>query len=60
MLRSIIIGFAIAAILQLGVRTASPAPDLAVAAQSLNWTQLQCDGAALVRLFADGYNSLTR
>ena len=60
MLRSIIIGFAVAALLQVGVRTASPAPDLAVVAQNLNWTQLQCDGAVFVRLIADGYATLMR
>jgi hypothetical protein len=60
MLRSIIIGFAVAALLQVGVRTASPAPDLAAVAQNLNWAQLQCDGAAFVRLVVDGYATLTR
>ena len=60
MLRSIIIGFAIAASLQLGVRTAPPAPELASTAQNLCWSQLQSDGAALVRIVADGLAHLTR
>jgi hypothetical protein len=59
MLRSIIIGFAVAALLQAGVRTASSAPDRAVMAHTLNWTQLQSDGATFVRLVADGYTYLT-
>jgi hypothetical protein len=60
MLRSIIIGFAVATLLQVGGRTTSPAPDLAVVAQDLNRAQLQHDGVAFVRLIAEGYTTLMR
>ena len=60
MLRSIIIGFAIAALLQVGVRSGSPAPDLAAVAQHLTWAQVQSDSAAFLRLVVEGCRTLTR
>jgi hypothetical protein len=57
MLRSIVIGFAVAALLQIGVRSAAPAPDLAYLT---TWSQIECEAAAFTGALVDGVTSLVR
>lgn len=58
MLRSMIIGIAIAAMLQVGTRTIAPDQHLTFAAQRIDWVQVQTN--ALGRILCDGYTWLTR
>lgn len=58
MLRSMIIGLAIAAVLQCGARTVASTHGVALAAQRIDWVQTQSE--ALAHLIADGYTLLTR
>ena len=58
MLRSMIIGLAIAAILQIGGYCIAPANSLALAAQRIDWVQVQTN--ALAHLIDKGFTSLTR
>ena len=58
MLRSMIIGLAIAAILQIGGYCVAPANGLSLAAQRIDWVQIQTK--ALERLIGNGFTSLTR
>lgn len=53
MLRSMIIGLAIAAMLQFGTRIAASS-DVSLAAQRIDWVQLQTK--ALARIVCDGYS----
>jgi hypothetical protein len=53
-----IIGLAIAAILQIGGYCIAPANSLALAAQRIDWVQVQTN--ALAHLIGKGFTSLTR
>ncbi len=57
MLRSMIIGLAIAALLQVGARTLAPTDSVSLARQ-IDWVQVQ--SKALSRLACDGFTLLTR
>ena len=58
MLRSMIIGLAIAALLQCGARSVASAHGVELAARKIDWVQIQSE--ALKHLLADGYTLLTR
>jgi hypothetical protein len=58
MLRSMIIGLAVAALLQVGVHYLSPAGSVALAAKRIDWVQVQTN--ALAHLIGNGFTSLTR
>ena len=58
MLRSMIIGLAIAAVLQVGVHCLSPAERVSLAAKRIDWVTVQTN--ALAHLICNGYTSLTR
>lgn len=58
MLRSMIIGLAIAAVLQIGCQSLSPVEGVTLAAKRIDWVQVQTD--ALARLVGTGFTSLTR
>jgi hypothetical protein len=51
MLRSMFIGLAIAALLQVGVHTAAPAMNVSAASQKIDWVTVQAK--ALTRLLCD-------
>lgn len=58
MLRSMIIGLAIASLLQFGARTFAPPHAMALAAQRIDWVTMQAE--AVDRLICRGYKLLTR
>ena len=58
MLRSMIIGLAIAAVLQIGVHSLAASAGLSVAAKRIDWVQVQTN--ALARLIGTGFTSQTR
>lgn len=58
MLRSIVIGFAIAALLQLGVHSAASTADVSLAA--FRTASLECQAAALGHWLAQGLHVVTR
>lgn len=58
MLRSMIIGLAIAALLQAGARTVASSTDFSLAAKPIDWVQVQTN--ALGHLLCDGYTRLKR
>jgi len=58
MLRSMILGLAIASLLQVGARTFAPAQTLSLAAQRIDWVTMQAE--AVDRLVCQGYKLLTR
>jgi len=60
MLRSILIGFALAALLQVGVHTASPAANLTSTAQGGDWSKLECSAAVLINFVTHGFTARTR
>jgi hypothetical protein len=53
MLRSMIIGLAVAALLQAGVHTAAPAVNVSVASQKIDWVAVQA--RTLARLVCDSH-----
>ena len=57
MLRSMIIGLAIAAFLLVGDHSFSPADGVTLAAQRIDWVQVQTN--ALTRLIGNGFTLLT-
>jgi hypothetical protein len=57
MLRSMIIGLAVAALLQLGARTVAATNGVALA-QQIDWVEIQSN--ALAHLICDGHTFLTR
>lgn len=58
MLRSMIVGLAIAALLQLGDKAFSPVGEVTLAAQRIDWVKVQTE--ALERLIYLGYTLITR
>ena len=58
MLRSMIIGLAIAAVLQIGVHSLAASDGLSLAAKRIDWVQVQTN--ALARLIGTGFTSQTR
>lgn len=58
MLRSMFIGLAVAAVLQLANFSMAPVGGLTLAAERLDWVQVQT--TALSRLFGEGLFRLTR
>ena len=58
MLRSMIIGLAIAALLQVGVQSFSPAAGLALATKQIDWVAIQAD--AVAQLLNHGFTLLVR
>ena len=58
MLRSMIIGLAIAAILQIGGHNLTAADGLSLAAKRIDWVKVQTN--ALARLIDNGFTSQTR
>lgn len=58
MLRSMIIGLAIAALLQCGARPVASTHGVELAAHQIDWVQVQSE--ALAHLIADGYTLLAR
>lgn len=58
MLRSMIIGLAIAALLQVGVQSFSPATGISLASHRIDWVAMQAD--ALAHLLDHGFTLLMR
>lgn len=58
MLRSVIIGLAIAALLQFGGYSFAPTTGVSLAAQRIDWVTAQT--TALTHLLCEGYTLLTR
>lgn len=58
MLRSMIIGFTVAAVLQFGSHLAAPAASLDFAAQRIDWVAMQAD--AIDRLVCLGFTQLSQ
>ena len=58
MLRSIMIGLAVAALLQLATHSASSTRDLALT--NVRTVSLECESASLLKLIAEGYSVLIR
>lgn len=57
MLRSMILGFAIAILLQFGAQSFAPAPITALSARQIDWASMQA--AAVDRLVCQGYRLLS-
>jgi hypothetical protein len=58
MLRSMLIGLAVAALLQVGVHSFAPASDLSLASHRIDWVSVQAN--TLTRLLCANWASLTR
>jgi hypothetical protein len=58
MLRSMIIGLAVAALLQVGVHSVAPASDVSLASSRIDWVTVQA--STLARLVCDGCLVLVR
>jgi hypothetical protein len=58
MLRSMIIGLAIAALLQVGVQSFSPAAGLSLASNRIDWVAVQAD--AVTHLIDHGFTLFAR
>lgn len=58
MRRSMIIGLAIAALLQLGSHSAAPAGGVSLASHRIDWVVMQAN--AVARVVCDGYTFLAR
>ncbi len=59
MLRSIIIGFAVAALLQVGMHTAASTSGMPLA-KTIDRVSLECESAALGQLISQGYRTVVR
>ena len=57
MLRSMIIGLAIASLLQIGAQSIAPAQAMALSARRIDWASMQ--SAAVDRLLCQGYRLLS-
>lgn len=58
MRRSMIIGLAIAALLQLGTHSVAPAANVSLASQRIDWVVMQAN--TLTRIVCGGYTFLAR
>lgn len=58
MLRSMMIGLAIASLLQIGAGVFSPVDGMELAAQRIDWVQMQTD--ALSHIIANGFTLMLR